>query len=395
MVTVEEATKIIQQNLWKGRSEAVPLLESIGRVLAENVVSDRDFPPFHRVTMDGIAIAFQSFERGQRDFPIAFIQAAGSPQQELLDKSTCCEVMTGAILPKGVDTVIRYEEIDIESGVATIKQESIKCGDNIHRQGNDAEQGEVLLREGIIISSAEIPVLASIGKSIVLVKSLPKVALISTGDELVDVHVKPLLHQIRKSNMFALAAALAKYKVVAEFFHLNDNEESISTTLNKVLNQFDLIILSGGVSKGKFDLIPNMLQAKGIEKKFHQISQRPGKPMLFGVGDNKSVFALPGNPVSTFLCYYRYVEPWLAASLGASVEMKEAALASDFTFEPPLTYFLQVKIRQESGQAIAVPLPGDGSGDFVNLKDADGFLELPMGVKDFRRNEVLRFVGFR
>lgn len=395
MVTVQEATDITLQNLWKGGSEAVPLLYSMNRVLAENVISDRDLPPFHRVTMDGIAIAFASYLKGRTSFPIAFIQVAGTPQQKLTNTSSCCEVMTGAILPEGTDTVVRYEDCSIENGMATIKNASIRKGESIHIQGGDAKRGDILLKEGLMISSAEIPVLASVGKSKVLVKSLPRVALISTGDELIEVESTPLPHQIRKSNMYALAAALSKRGIKSEFFHLLDNEDSISTALDKILNQFDMIILSGGVSKGKFDLIPRMLESKGIQKKFHQISQRPGKPMWFGVGENKTVFALPGNPVSTFLCYYRYVEPWLTASLGADSKIEYAILGTDFTFDAPLTYFLQVKIERKSGQAIAMPVPGGGSGDFVNLMEADGFLELPKDFNQFKAGDVFRFIGFR
>jgi molybdopterin molybdotransferase len=395
MVTVLEATEITRQHLWKGGQEFVPLLDSMNRVLAEPIAADRDLPPFHRVTMDGIAIKFESFSRGQTRFPVAFVQAAGTPQQKLADDSNCCEVMTGAILPEGTDTVVRYEDCSIENGMATITSGSIRKGENIHVQGIDAKRGDGLLNEGLVISSAEIPVLASVGKANVWVKSLPRVALVSTGDELVEVEHTPLAHQIRKSNMYALAAALSKRGIQSEFFHLMDNENSIATALDEILSQFDLIILSGGVSKGKFDLIPRMLEAKGIKKKFHQISQRPGKPMWFGVGENKTVFALPGNPVSTFLCYYRYVEPWLTASLGAFPKTEYAILGSDFTFDAPLTYFLQVRIDRQSGQVIAFPIPGGGSGDFVNLMEVDGFLELPVGGNRFRAGDVFRFIGFR
>jgi molybdopterin molybdotransferase len=345
--------------------------------------------------MDGIAIHFERFAQGQHQFPIAFVQAAGAPQQKLINIMNCCEVMTGAMLPVEADTVVKYEDVEIKNSIATILNTSIRKGDNIHRQGNDAKADEVLLMMGMKISSAEVPVLASVGKSTVLVKSLPKVALISTGDELVDLDVKPLPHQIRKSNSYALAAALSRHGILPEFFHLNDNEQSISKTLDDVLNQFDLIILSGGVSKGKFDLIPGMLEAKGIQKKFHQISQRPGKPMWFGVGKNKTVFALPGNPVSTFLCFYRYVEPWLLASLATVPQEQYVTLGADVTFDAPLTYFLQVKINPQPGQSIAMPIPGGGSGDFVNLKEVDGFLELPMGGKQFKKHESYPYLPFR
>jgi molybdopterin molybdotransferase len=395
MVTVQEATEITLQNLWKGGGETVPLLNSMKRVLAENVVSDRDLPPFDRVTMDGIAITFESYAKGQTSFSIAFVQAAGMPQSSLTDPLQCCEVMTGAMLPNGADTVVKYEDVSIVNGIATLKNLSIKKADNIHRQGSDAKAGAILLKEGVVISAAEIPVLASVGKSKVKVKALPKVALISTGDELVDIDVNPQLHQIRKSNMYALAAALSKCGAKPELFHLNDNEESISAVLNDVLIQFDLIILSGGVSKGKFDLIPKMLEQNGIEKKFHQVSQRPGKPMWFGVGKNKFVFALPGNPVSTFLCYHRYVEPWLRASIGATPKAEYATLGVDFTFDAPLTYFLQVRVERETGKTVAFPIPGGGSGDFVNLLEVDGFLELPKNIDQFKAGDVFRFIRFR
>jgi molybdopterin molybdotransferase len=395
MVSVSEATAIIQNNLWKGTATEVPLLQSLGRVLAENIVADRDFPPFNRVTMDGIAIAFQSFEKGEKTFSVQGLQAAGMPVQKLVSAKGCLEVMTGAMLPEGTDTVIRYEDLKIENGKAQILIDSIRRGDSIHKQGHDAKRNDVLLSKGKIISPAEIPLLASVGKSNVMVSALPKVAVVSTGDELVDIADVPQLHQIRKSNVYALAAGLAKYGIVANFFHLEDNEASIQESLKKILSEHDLIILSGGVSKGKFDLIPQMLESFGIQKHFYQVKQRPGKPMWFGTGSNRIVFALPGNPVSTFLCFYQYIEPWLLKSLGDQPSAAKAILDVDFKFDLPLTYFLQAKIKNDKGQFIATPVPGGGSGDFVNLKDVDGFLELPEGVINFKKGESFNFISFR
>lgn len=395
MVSVEEATKIIQHNLWKGGSEVIPLMKSINRIIAEPILADRDLPPFDRVTMDGIAIAHAALAAGQRKFPIQFVQSAGAAVQSLQSTQVCAEVMTGAMLPLGADTVIRYEDITIQGGEASVATDLIKPKQNIHKQSSDAKQGAVLIEPGTKISSAEIPLLASVGVSRVSVKAVPRAAIISTGDELVDVEVKPHIHQIRKSNVYALAAALAKFSIEPTHFHFYDDEQLIQHRLQEILEAFDLVILSGGVSKGKFDFIPRALESNGIQKKFHQISQRPGKPMWFGVGDNKAVFALPGNPVSTFLCYYRYVEPWLITSLGSKIETRHALLETDFKFDAPLTYFLQVKIKEEQGKMMATPVPGGGSGDFVNLIEADGFLELPLGQLEFKKGDVFRFVGFR
>jgi len=395
MISTSEATSIIQQNLWKPSSELIPLLTSNNRILAENIVSDRDFPAFDRVAMDGIAIAHESFEKGMRVFGIEGLQAAGMPQQKLSSVSNCIEVMTGAMLPSGADTVIRYEDLKISDKRVEILSNSIQKGGSIHRQGNDSKKNNQLISKGTIISSAEIPLMASVGKTTVEVCTLPRTAIISTGDELVNIDENPQPHQIRKSNVYALAAGLSRFGIEAHFFHLTDHEESIRKNLQTILSNHDLIIISGGVSKGKFDFIPDSLEAFGIKKQFHQVKQRPGKPMWFGTGENKMVFALPGNPVSTFMCFYQYIEPWLLKSLGAPYLPVKAILESDFTFDLPLTYFLQVKIKNEGGRFLAISIPGGGSGDFVNLKDTDGFLELPEGQFNFKKGEAFNFISFR
>jgi molybdopterin molybdotransferase len=395
MITVADADAILYANLWNGSAETVPLQQSLQRVLAQAVYADRPFPPFDRVTMDGIALSFAVFASGIRDFPITFQQMAGEPARSLAALDHCAEVMTGAMLPMGADCVVRYEDVKIQKGIATIEINDVQHGQNIHRQGSDAPAGEILLSAGTTITAAEIQVLASVGLASVLVKALPRTAIVSNGDELVDIHQTPASHQLRKSNVYALAAALIPHGITPELFHLPDNAVSIQTICKQLTKNFDLIILSGGVSKGKADFIPEALTQCGIEKKFHQISQRPGKPMWFGVGKNQAVFALPGNPVSTFLCCYRYVLPWLAASLGTTIQQPYVRLGQDFTFKPALTYFLQVKLSGPVGAQVAEPLPGGGSGDFINLKAVDGFLELPLGGQTFKKGDAYRFIGFR
>ena len=161
-------------------------------------------------------------------------------------------------------------------------------------------------------------------------------------------------------------------------------------------NVFDeLIILSGGVSKGKFDFIPKTLEHLGVKKLFHQISQKPGKPIWFGRSLSHTVFALQGNPVSTYMCFYRYLKPWLEKSMGATPKKEYAILASDFQFVPALTYFLQVKTENENGKLMAYPNTGGGSGDFANLKAVDGFLELPLSKPEFKAGEVFPYYSFR
>lgn len=394
MVSVAEAERIILDHLFDPVVEFVALSSSLGRILAEEIAADRDLPPFHRATMDGIAISFARYESGKREFAISGVQAAGQPQQLLSDTATCFEIMTGAPLPEGADAVIPYEHISIKNQAATVLEPVIK-GQNIHRQGSDAQKGALLLSKGYRISPAEVALLASVGKTTVAVFKNPTIAIVSTGDELVDVTDTPLPHQIRKSNSYALAASLAEMGCAASIFHLADNLATLEEKIKEMLEDFDLILLSGGVSKGKFDFVPSVLESLGVNKLFHQVSQRPGKPMWFGRSQKNTVFALPGNPVSTFMCFHRYVKPWLLKSLGTRLQQQSAILATDFSFPPKLTYFLQVKIANENGKLMAYPDAGGGSGDFANLKEVDGFLELPADRSTFANGEVSPFIPFR
>ncbi len=395
MISVAEAYSIIQAHLFKPGVETVDLKASCGRSLAEAVTADRDLPPFDRVSMDGIAIAHAAFQKGTRHFKIEGIQAAGMPPMTLPDTSGCIEVMTGASLPLGTDTVIRYEDTTIMNQEADIRVTEIKVGQNIHRRGRDAQANQELLLPGIEISPAEVNLLASVGLNSIPVFKYPKTAIISTGDELVDVNMTPLPHQIRRSNDAALEAAFHEMGCTADKFHLTDDAEILEKKMRDILDAYDLIILSGGVSKGKFDLIPQVLETIGVRKLFHQVGQKPGKPFWFGISAGKTVFALPGNPVSTYLCFYKYVKPWLIKSMRMEIPVAHAVLARDFAFNAPLTYFLQVRVSNEQGKMMAWPVEGGGSGDFANLRGVNGFLEFPAERNEFRAGEVFPLIPFR
>src|SRR5688572_4494515 len=316
MVSVTEAEDIIFSKLVSPIIESVSLETSVNRVLAEAVSADRDFPPFDRVSMDGISIRFQEFKIGQREFPIEFIQAAGDLIKTIRTAGNCAEVMKGAILPNNTDTVIRYEDLEVKENSARILTDAITDGQNVHKKGIDCKQGDVLLDPGILLSPAEVALLASVGKTSVKVFSFPRTAVISGGDELVDISDTPQPHQIRRSNTYAIEAAMMQLNWRANRFHFPDNKEVLLRSLRTVLNDHDVLILSGGVSKGKFDFIPKVFEELGVKKLFHQVNQRPGKPFWFGASEEgKTVFALPGNPVSTYMCFYRYIKPWILKSL--------------------------------------------------------------------------------
>ncbi|WP_417799208.1 molybdopterin molybdotransferase MoeA [Tenacibaculum sp.] len=396
MITVAEAKHIILENTQDFGIEEIPFLQAVGRVLKEDIVADRDFPPFNRVAMDGIAINHRFFEHGVRNFKIEGIQAAGGPQQTLDNAANCYEVMTGAVLPNNTDTVIRYEDVDINTLVATITIDEIKEGQNIHTQGSDKSKGTVLIKKNTIISAAEIGVLATVGKATVKVAKQPKVMIVSTGDELVDVNENPLDHQIRRSNVYTLVSLLNNLKIPAETAHITDEKQILKEKIESYLKEYDVLLFSGAVSKGKFDFLPEVLDELGVQKLFHRISQRPGKPFWFGITDNCNVFAFPGNPVSTFVNCLVYFYPWHYKSVGVSSEEKTAILVKDLTFKPNLSCFLQVKLTSENGQVYATPIQGNGSGDLASLVETDGFIELPKTEEVvFKKGSVFPILTYR
>jgi molybdopterin molybdotransferase len=396
MVSVREAEEIINRVPAPVCTENVPIREAVGCILAEGVKADRDLPPFDRVAMDGYAIYSQAFTRG-KSFRIAGVQPAGCEALLLPSPDDCIEVMTGALLPSGTDAVIKYEDGQVVHGFFTpFADVKVSPFMNIHRKGTDARKDEELLAPGIIISPAEVAVLAAVGKPSVQVYRFPKTVLVSTGDELVAVEAQPQPHQIRRSNLVALQAAMKAMYWNAEAVHIKDNYDEVRSSLAQLLRDFEILIISGGVSKGKFDYLPRALEENGVSKLFHQVAQKPGKPFWFGMrNDGRVVFALPGNPVSTYLCFYRYVRPWILRHFSVQLSFPRAVLAEEVTFIPPLTYFLQVQIEVVNGQILARPVAGHGSGDFVNLKNVQGFLELPAHEQVFSAGKAFPFVPFR
>ncbi len=398
MISVEEALKIVDQNIFDFGTEEVTLSESLHRILKEDWYADRPLPPYDRVTMDGIAIVYESFQSGRTQFKIEAIAAAGDPQKKLKNNANCMEVMTGSILPMNTDTVIRYEDLSIIDDVATITIDSIKDKQNVHYKGEDRGVGALLVSQNRRISSAEIGVGASIGKTSVLVSKIPKVMVISTGDELVEVEKQPLAHQIRRSNVHTVLSKLKSIGINAASDHLNDNVEEIKIKIKKYLDLYDVLLLSGGVSKGKYDFLPEVLDSLSVEKLFHRVKQRPGKP--FWLGNYKKqcmVFAFPGNPISSFMCMHRYFIPWLEKSLCGNYPKKQfAVLGADVQFKPDLDFFVEVELSYKAtGQCVALPKRGNGSGDLANLVEADAFLALPAGKDVFLKGEAYEFFWYR
>lgn len=402
LIAVSEAIKIIQSKTENFGFEKIPFMESLGRILAEDILADRDFPPFDRMSMDGIAINFNAYKNGQTNFKIEGIQAAGIPQKTLSNEMNCLEAMTGGILPKNADTVIQYEWLTIKDGVANLNFDSFDKAKltyckNVHAKGKDRKQGDVLIQKGIKISSAEIGVFATVGKAEVLVKKLPKIMIVSTGDELVAVNEIPENFQIRRSNVWTLVSLLAQEGIAANSAHIVDDKKVLKEKIAQFLEEYDVLMFSGAVSKGKFDFLPEILNELGVEKLFHKVKQRPGKPFWFGKKGTKTVFAFPGNPVSTFVGCAKYFFPWYRKSLGLEENtIQKAILVKGFSFKPNLHYFLNVSISEdENGTRLATPETGNGSGDLANLVNCDGFLELPADREKFKKGDNFPIIMYR
>lgn len=395
MLTPVQAETLIGQNLASPPVESLPLAQCAGAILRENVYAERDQPPFDRVAMDGIAVNSATLRSGTRRLQVQAMQAAGDAPLTLSGRDQCIEIMTGAVLPGNCDAVIPVEKIQTHDGVAELAAGvTVEPWQNVHRRGTDTRQGALLLSAGTRLGAPEIAIAASAGMARVGVSGQPALAVISTGNELVEPGEPVLPHQIRRSNAYALAAALRLhgFQRVADD-HVRDDATELKTRLKFHLDTHDVLILSGGVSMGQLDLVPQVLESLGVRTIFHGVAQRPGKPLWFGVATSgAAVFALPGNPVSTLVCLARYVIPSLFAAMGQTQTAPERIAISDaVTVNPPLVYFLPVRVAaDEWGRAWAAPCPTNGSGDFTALAGTSGLVELPPGPNTYPKGFVTR-----
>ena len=387
MITTAEASEKILAAVRPFDTESIATEDAVGRVLRQSVLAERDQPPFDRVMMDGIAIAHADFAKGQRTFEIQATQVAGDPALEM-EPGKAIEIMTGASLPRGADCIVPVERITVnESGAHVEANYDAKERQYIHPRGSDHVEGTELLTPGTRITAVDVAIIASCGLLAVDVAKLPVVSVISTGNELVAAGGPIEPHQIRLSNGPAIVAMLRKHGYTdARHEHLVDEPALLEAHIRRRLNYANVLILSGGVSMGKADFVPQVMNALGIEQVFHKVSQRPGKPMWFGTApEGQAVFALPGNPVSAMVCCRQYVIPALCKMSGMRPPPPQfAVLTEAVTFTPKLTNFLPVKlVSNAAGQLLAMPVHTNTSGDFAALTGTDGYAELALEQSEF------------
>jgi molybdopterin molybdotransferase len=394
MLTPAQAETLIEQHLACLPIESLPLTQAAGAVLRENVYAERDQPPFDRVAMDGIALNSGAADPSGR-LRICGTQNAGDPPQTLTDPAGCIEIMTGAMLPQGCDAVVPVEQIRRHGEFAELGGRPLSPWQNVHRRGSDCPQGALLLSAGVRLSPPEVAIAAGAGMARLRVSAQPMIVVMSTGNELVEPGEVIQPHQVRRSNAYGITAALREHGFtrVADD-HVGDDEAELTARLDFHLRTHDVLILSGGVSMGKMDLVPKVLEKLGVGLVFHHVAQRPGKPMWFGVSQSgPAVFALPGNPVSTLVCLARYVLPALRAAMGqAGGNAPRISLTAPVDVKVPLTFYLPVRLRSDDwGRTSAEPCPTNGSGDFTALAGTDGFVELPPGPNCYPKGFVARF----
>jgi molybdopterin molybdotransferase len=386
MIAFEKALELVISSAKPVLTEQVTLLCALNRVLAEDVFSDIDMPPFNKSAMDGFACRLEDLKN---DLEIVDEIPAGTVPSKTIGRNQCARIMTGAMVPEGADFVIMKEYIDeIAPNRVHCNRETFKT--NICYTGEDVKAGAPVLKKGDIISPSSIAILASVGCPAPFVFRIPTVAIISTGNELVEPNEIPGISKIRNSNSYQLAAQTQQLGVVPDYLGIvRDDEESLENVLALALEKYDVTIISGGVSVGDFDFVPKILNRLNVNIKVHGMDVKPGKHLLFGEKANHFVFGMPGNPVSSFVQFEVLVRPFLFALMGRTgVEsLLHLPIEEDY-------------LRKKSDQLIFVPVTLTSHGTVLPLEyhgsahihayiHAQGIMEIPKSISFIKKGEIV------
>jgi molybdopterin molybdotransferase len=376
-IPFEEALAVIMGEVRKQPTERVGLLESVGRVLAEEISTDMDFPPFDKACMDGFACRREDLGNSLK---IIETVAAGTLPTLPLGPGEATRIMTGAMIPKGSDCVFMVEYSET-AGADTVRFNGNETADNIAPRGEDLTAGDAVLEIGTMLEARHVAVLASVGASRPLVATQPRIGVIATGDELVEPSQVPAAGQIRNSNSFQLMAQSSRAGVIPTYYGIAaDTEATIEATLRRAMAENDVVLMSGGVSMGDFDLVPAVMKKCGFDIRFDQVAMKPGKPATFAIATEAVCFGMPGNPVSAFVVFEVFVRPYLMACMGRRDPAPKVAVTLSAPLERRRSErleFVPVRLNEEGG---AERVTYHGSAHFFALSQADGLLEVPVGV---------------
>lgn len=407
MISVHDALVMILETVSPLAGERIGLLEATGRVLAEEIHSEREVPPFANSAMDGYAVRWDDVQEANADQPVTLavreVVQAGMIPTQTVTPGTASKIMTGAVVPSGADTVIRVEDTEEHDGQVWI-QRNERAGNNVRASGEDIHRGQVVLEKGRVLRPADIGLLASVGRSLVLVRQRPRVAILSTGNELAEVDEALRPGQIVNSNAYALAAAVREAGgVPVPLAIARDTLTEIRATLGEAVRH-DVVLSTGGVSVGDFDFVKEAMDELGIQRLFWQVAQRPGKPLTFGLLRERPYFGLPGNPVSALVCFYLYVRPALRRMMGYEKlfsPVVSATVAHDIPKAKGLTEFVRCRLVLTNGHYEVHSTGSQGSGVLSSLSLGEGLIigspDLPLLPKGMKVQVIVldqdEFVG--
>ncbi len=401
LLPVDQVHKRIAKHAKLVPSEAVPLRKASCRLLRAPIRADRNIPPFNRSAMDGYAVRSADFDGTTASLTEVANIPAGTEWTGRVTKGTCARIMTGAPVPKGADAVVMVERTQRGGDIVHVDDPKIGPWGNIHRRGADARKGQVLLKPGQLLAQGQVAVAASVGANEVEVARLINVAVISTGREVVKPSAAPSPFQIRDANGPALMAAVdglpwCKGKALGI---APDTESGLSRVIAKALGQSDVILLTGGVSMGEFDLVPQILRQAGVKQVFHGAAVRPGKPLWFGAAERgQLVFGLPGNPISTRVGFREFVLPALRRMAGFAQPFPPSLglpLGEDVKKKHDLTLFAISRLSVQSGRTRVLPVPHEGSGDLVSAAQSDGVFVFPAQLKSIEAGTPVEFHSWK
>ena len=386
MITFEAAFKIVMESVFETRTETIPFTDSSGRILDEDIKSDIDMPPFNRSAVDGYACHRIDINN---ELEVIEVISAGKKPLQLVGKNQCSKIMTGAIVPDGCDVVFMVEESgNFSNGKIRFSGTDLKL--NISVKGEDVRTGDVVLKKGKLIQPQDVAVMASVGHTKVNVKKKPVVGIISTGDELINPSDFPAISQIRNSNAYQLDAQVTRAGGTAiEYGIAPDNENITYEIIQKAIHECDIVIITGGVSMGDFDFVPEVLIRSGVKILFDRVNVQPGKPTTFGVHSKAIVFGLPGNPVSSFIQFEMLVRPLINSMMGYTWIPREQKLPLAINYERKSSDRMGLIPVFINKDLEVVPVDFHGSAHITALSYSDGVITMKPGIRSLIKGEVV------
>jgi molybdopterin molybdotransferase len=386
MISFKQAYDIVMSSAIRIGTEIIPFNDTLNRILAGNVVSDIDMPPFNKSSVDGFACKRSDLTD---DLEIIETIPAGDWPAKSIAKNQCSRIMTGAPVPTGADCVIMVEETEIlPSGKVRFKGSFKK--ENIAIKGEDVQKGDIVLKAGRKIRPQDIAVMASVGYVSVTVSFMPQIAVISSGSELVEPDVIPGISQIRNSNSSQLMAQVERAGAAGKYYGIaEDDEDKTLSVVKKAISENDIIIITGGVSMGDFDFVPSVLERAGVKILFTRVAVQPGKPTTFGLHPGAIIFGLPGNPVSSFIQFELLIRPLVSKMMGNKWRQIDVKLPMNQKFTRRFgerMAFIPVTINDDGFVSL---VEYHGSAHISALSDADGIIEMPIGKLVFEKGEIV------